>query len=1190
MKSSMYAKRFAIAVQSRGLRWFVAFCALLFACSFSAFAQDATIVGTVTDPSGSVLPNVTITITNTETGVARTLASNDVGEYVAPGLHIGHYTIKAEAQGFATAQRNDLVLNVGDRVRVNFAMKVGSTQEHITVEANAIKVQSDSGEVSSVITGSQLSQLGTNGRSFYSLAKLVPGASSSQMDFQNPTPMGGDSNISFNGQRTMHSLYLIDGGESSDRGGAQGSIVIPSQDALAEFRVMTSNYGAEYGLSSGTTVTTVLKSGTKTLHASAWWFGRNDFLNARNYFTPRQNASGTFNKPPELRFNLWGFNVGGPVQFKHTDNPKTFFFYNMEWRRLIQPGRIFNQPVPLTSTYGGNLTDALSGTRINGTLHVPCASQISAAEAAKLTGAGLTLSTCDATGAVTTAQAFPGNTIPSAALDANAQALLAGGIFPAPTAGDVFVGATAAGTTVKEEIARVDHSFGDKFSIFGHWISEQISQEDIPTRWSGANVPTSSDTFGNPSYQAVIHATHIISPSLLNEMAFNYGGNRINMVPSGIYKLSDAAGFQQNKIFGFPSSVLPIINLSGKTGAQFNNNWNPWINKADSYQIRDDVSWTKGSHQFKFGGSWLNFRKAQPLQTSPEGNFGFNGGFTGYDFADMLLGLAQSYSESALEDTRHWNSVSWALYAQDNWRATRRLTLNLGLRWDGIPHTAEVNGQMANFYFNLWNPANAAVFANSSGTLICSGAGVPTASCTGPSPALATGPNPALNGLMFYANGLGVPGQTPGVTNSLVANHWNNWGPRIGFAYDLLGNGKTIVRGGFGTFFERIQGNDMYQSAGNENLFNANVSLNNVSLSDPHVGIDPAGNVITAAGLPVTTNNQTALDSNRYKNPTSYQYSAGIQQQLGAQSVFSVSYVGNEGHFESFAQEANLPAFSALPSIISGAAQYRTSLPYAGYRSILVFQNGENSYYNSLQMELHSQFRGLQLQAAYTYARAVDATQANGDGGDLDTITNPYAGWRFDLGPAAINRRNVAFVNFIYDLPIFRNSSGFKKGMLGGWQVSGIVTMESGLPINPTVSGSSICSTVANCQVRPDLTGSVRYPKAATTSSNGNNTIQWFDPSSFAPTILAGTTQPSFGNAGHNSIWGPGRDNWDLAMFKTFAPTERLHIELRAESFNTWNHTQFNGINSAIGGGPDTGKANSAFDPRTFQLGAKISF
>jgi hypothetical protein len=1123
--------------------------------------------------------------------VARTAATNEAGQYVAPALRIGHYNLSAEASGFKLAEQKGLVLNVGDKLRADFQLQLGATQETVTVEANAIKVQSESGEVSDVITGSQLSQLGTNGRSFYSLAKLVPGASSMQADFQNPTPMGGDSNISFNGQRTMHSLYLIDGGEADDRGGAQGSIVIPSQDALAEFRVMTSNYGAEYGLSSGTTVTTALKSGTKTLHASAWWFGRNDFLNARNYFTPRQNANGSLNAAPELRFNLWGFNVGGPVEFKHTDNPKTFFFYNMEWRRLIQPGRIFNQVVPITSTYGGDLNAAIAqGGLFSSTgLHTPCSNAVSTAEANKFTAAGVPLSTCNGTTVVTPGQ-FPGNVIPASLLDANGQALLKAGIFPSPNAGDAFVGATAAPTNVKEEIARVDHSFNDKFSIFGHWISEQITQVDIPTRWSGANVPTSQDTFGNPSYQAVIHATHIISPSLLNEIAFNYDGNRINMVPSGIFKLSSASGFQQNKLFGFPSGVLPIINLGGKTGAQFNNNWNPWINKADDYQIKDDLSWTKGAHQLKFGGGWANFRKAQPLQTSPEGNFRFDGSFTGYDVADMLLGLTQQYSESALEDTRHWNSVSWSAYVQDNWRATHRLTLNLGLRWDGIPHTAEINGQMANFYPNLYNPANVPVFASNS--TICSAPGFPSASCAAASPGLLPGINPAFNGYLFYANGLGVPGKTPGVSNGLVDNHWDTFGPRVGFAYDLLGNGKTVVRGGFGTFYERVQGNDMYQSANNMNLFNANVNINNVSLLDPHTGVDPAGTVISATTLPVLINNETALNSKQYKLPTSYQYSVGVQQQLGARSVFSVSYVGNEGHYESEATNIDLPAFNLIPSLLSGgtnAGQYNKFLNYPGYHQILMYQDDENSYYNSLQMEVHSQFHGLQLQAAYTYARAVDATQANGDGGDLDTVQNPYVGWRGDLGPASVNRRNVAFVNFIYDLPIFRNSTGFKKGMLGGWQVSGIVTMESGLPLNPTVSGTSVCSTVQSCSVRPDQTGSISYPKSATTSSNGNNTIQWFNPAAFAPALAPGTTIPTWGNSGHNSIWGPGRDNWDLSMFKTFAPTERLHIELRAESYNTWNHTQFNNINTTIGDS-NAGKATSAYDPRVFQLGAKINF
>src|SRR5215472_13421832 len=629
-------------------RWRMAGVLLLLGLPLLATAQEATVTGTITDPSNAIIVNVKVTLTSLETGLSKTTSTNVDGQYVVPNLQIGHYAIKAEAKGFKVSEQKGIVLEVGDRRRVDFHMELGAAAETVTVESTLpVAVQTDSNEISDVITGSQLAQLGTNGRSFYSLAKLVPGASSSQVDFQNPTPMGGDSNISFNGNRTMHALYMIDGGETDDRGGAQGSIVIPSQDSLAEFRVMTSNYSAEYGLSSGATITSAIKGGTKQLHASAWWFGRNDFLNARNFFNPSVNANGTHNKQAELRFNVWGFNVGGPLEFKRSDNPKTFFFYNMEWRRLIQPGRNFNQLVPIPSTYGGNLAAAISQGGLFGSsgLHTPCSNAVSTTVANNFVAAGVPLSTCDASGNVLTAAAFPNNTIPSSLLDPNAQALLKAGIFPAPNAGDAFVGATAAPTSVKEEIARVDHSFSDRFSVFGHWISEQVSQTDIPTRLSGANVPTAADTFGNPSYSAVVHATHIIRPTLLNEIAFNYDGNRINMLPSGIYKLSQAPGFTQNKLFSFPTDVLPIIQLSGKTTAQFNNNWNPWINTANDYQLKDDVSWTKGSHQFKFGGSWANFRKAQPLQTGPEGHFHFNGAFTGYDVADMLLGLAQGYDE-----------------------------------------------------------------------------------------------------------------------------------------------------------------------------------------------------------------------------------------------------------------------------------------------------------------------------------------------------------------------------------------------------------------------------------------------------------------------------------------------------------------------------------------------------------------
>ena len=1196
-----YHGSFVRAVNRCRRNLFPTLCAVLGLFVAQGFAQEATLVGTITESSGAVVPNAAITITNVGTGQIRTLVSNETGQYVAGALPIGTYDVKVQASGFSAADTTGVVLNVGDRRRIDFTLKVGVAQQSITVtvEASAIAVKTESGEVSGLITGEQIRQLETNGRSLYSIVNLTPGASSLQGDFQVPTPMGGDKNVSFNGQRVAHNLFLVDGAEAADRGGS-GSIVMPSIDALAEFRQLTSNYSAEYGLSSSATVTTVLRSGTRTFHAAGWWFGRNDAFNARNYFFPKFNADGSVNKVPKLRFNTEGFNVGGPVAFKHSANPKTFFFYNMEWRSLITGGNL-NTNVPFPSTYGGDLNQAISfGGLLNTgqtTVHVPNFSALSSAQQARFAAAGLS-----------SGQPFPNNTIPASLLDPNAQAILKSGIFPAPTSGRAFIGGSDSPTNVREELARVDHTFSDKFSVFGHFIAEQISQTDIPTRWSGgANLPTVGDTFGNPSYSGVVHATNIINPRLLNEVAFNYGGNRINMLPLGKYKLSDT-GFKQNKLFGFKSDVTPIINLNagGKTGSRYDPNWNPWVNKADSYQLRDDLSWSKGVHQLKFGGGWLNFRKLQPLQVSAEGAFSFNGNFTGYDFADFLLGLSSAYSEPALKDDRNWNSVSWFGYAQDNWRASRRLTLNLGLRWDGIPHTAEINGQMSNLYPALYNPANAPLFANANGTQICSGPGIPNSSCAGASPALATGPNPALNGLLQYANGLGVPGRTPGVTNGLVDNHWNNFGPRLGFAYDLTGQGRTVLRGGFAIMFERLQGNDMYQAGGN-NLFGGSVTINNVSVSDPHIGVDQNNATISTSTLPVTVNSLQALAKGRYKNPTSYQYSLGIQHQLARQTVLSASYVGNQNRFLSYRQEINLPNPSLLPTFIANstaAAQYNRVVPFLGYRSINVAQNGADSIYNSLQTELRSKFRDLTLQAAYTWSRALDPTTGTGgDDFDLNNTTNPYLGWKNDWGPSIFDRTHVAFVNFIYDVPFFRSSSNaLLKNTIGGWELSGVVTIESGAPINLGVSGANICQTLQNCAVRPNQVGAIRYPHSKTTlaQTSKNPSVQWFDPSAFAIAYLSGAAGTSnatatFGNLSKNALRGPGRDNWNMALFKKIAFTERLQCELRLEAYNIWNHTQFKadvqngGIGTTVGGN-NFGKITSAYDARTLQLGAKLSF
>src|SRR5271168_4782780 len=348
-------KNIVFVLKKFPLRYLLVLVVALIGFSASTFAQQTTIVGTVTDPSGAAVPNVVVTVTNTETGAVRTFPTNDSGQYAAVDLQIGHYVVKAEAKGFKVAEQKDIVLTIGARMRVDFQMQLGAAQETVTVEANAVQVQTDSGERSNLITGQQMSQLAVAGRSIYQLAALTPGASSQigaggMGAGEVNTPVCGDSGVEFNGMRQNHNIYLLDGGEDDDRGGAGGMSIAPSTDAIAEFRALTSNYSADYGLSSAGTMTMVLKSGSQTIHASAWEFNRNDAFDARNFFNPAPQSVA------ELRLNVFGFNVGGPVTFGHLYNPekkKTFFFYNMEWRRLIQ-GQTLNQSVPNAATYGGD--------------------------------------------------------------------------------------------------------------------------------------------------------------------------------------------------------------------------------------------------------------------------------------------------------------------------------------------------------------------------------------------------------------------------------------------------------------------------------------------------------------------------------------------------------------------------------------------------------------------------------------------------------------------------------------------------------------------------------------------------------------------------------------------------------------------------------------------------------------------
>ena len=1116
---------------------FSVFCLLVLAFAVVASAQEATIVGTITDPSGAAVPGVQISIVSTETNVVHHLVSNTTGEYVAADIPIGHYTIKVEASGFKTAEKTDVILQVGDRIREDFALEIGSTTESVKVEANAIEVQADTGEVSNVVTGQQVTQLATNGRTIYSLALLVPGVANDIDSFQAPTAQGSSTAIAFDGLRADHNLYMADGAEEDDRGGASRSIIAPSLDAIGEFRVLSSNYSAEFGLTSAATISMVFKSGTKDFHASAWEFVRNNDFDANNFFL---NKAGQPN--PELRLNTYGFNVGGPVTLGHLYNKnrdKTFFFYNMEWRKLIQPGSTLDTTVPATSEYGGVLTSAA---------HVPLASAVNATELAKFEALGLQ-----------PGEAFPNNTIPASLLDPNIQLLLKEGIFPAATSGSQFIGATPVPTDVREEIVRIDHQFSDKFWVFGHWLSEPTTQNYNPPMWSGDNVNTVGNTFSNPSKTGVIHATWAISPTLLSETAFNYDGNSIAIIPNGV--ITQPSGYSAPGVFtgNNPADKNPGISL-GQLGTSYDPTQFPWINSANDYQVREDLSWTKGSHQMKIGAGWALYSKKQSFFGETEGSYNFNGKYTGNDFADMLLGLANSYTQLAYQGSGTWDAQSPFVYFQDNWRVNNRLTLNLGLRWDGIPHTYEVNHLSSDFYPSQYNPADAAILG-------CGG------NCISPnSPGLTASTNSILNGALFYTNGVGVGGLN-GNPNGLVNNHWDNFGPRVGFAYDLTGKGKTVLRGGFGSMFERIQGNDMYNGA--TNVPN-DISITNsgVFFSNPNTNIQTGSTV----ALPISVAGLTTISPTDFKNPTTYSYSIGVQQQLGRATVITASYVGNHSSHEFDYRDINLPAQSELPAIIAGTVNINTVVPYLGFGDIKQGENDENAHYNSMQLSARSQLgKDLYFQGSYTFSRSVDPVSEFGSD-DNNIVMDPYNINQY-IGPSQMDITHIGVLSFVYDIPIFRTSGNhFAKTALGGWELSGIWSIQSGLPVFITLGGAQGSNGLWDATNVPNFSGTISYPKTAS---------QWFTTSGFSQPAVG-----QWGNLPYDSVREPGRDNWNIALFKSFLVSESRgsHFELRIESFNTFNHTQFSGVGASFSNLSQFGVPNGAWDPRELQFGAKFIF
>ncbi len=1192
---------------------------LLLACVGLYAQANSGLTGIVTDQTGAVIAGAQVTVTDPATGFTSSTVTGQTGLYVINGLNPANYNMKVTAKGFQSFAQTGIVVNVSATNRTDVKLTVGAESQTVTVEADALQVQTDSNVVSTLISSEQISEIATENRNFAALAALGLGVSSLLPD--NNTPMAGAGGSSFsisaNGLRQSHNIWLIDGGESDDRGGAGGMSLMPAQDAIAEFNMLTSNYPPDYGISSGATFSLSLKSGTQKFHGEAYEYNRNTAYNANDYFNKFNGAN---NSRQVVHYNIFGFNIGGPLfipKVYNSDRQKTFFFWNEEWRKLNQGSSTNVQntlPASDIPTAGQDLvytppafanTDPTSGAV--GGIVVPEAVS-DPAYMATLTGLGLT-----------PGKPFPNNTIPHQLFDANMVAYLNHGVLPKPsTASGQSVESVPAPIKIRNDIVRIDHKINDKWQLMGHWMYEHDQLDNPQTflgwDWSSYRTITSSEI--TPSKSAALKLSGTLSPNLLLEVSMNYDGNIIDItnnskssVPSGW----SAGSFFNNGRTGELPNMAGFGNPYG-TGEQMGSA--PWHNAAEDYEPKADLSYTVGKHAMKFGVSYNRYTKNQQLFGDANGQYSLGGDSNGHQFTgnqsetrcqskpapkdcvvgdgimDGLLGLVQNYQQQNGQPIRHYVNETPSVYVMDNWHVTPRLSLQLGLRYDALPQAWERDNYVGNFNPAHYTQADV-VFWNSDHSMKSDGPGfqqVTSAQSGEPGP---TTP--------YYLNGMDRAG-VGGTPRSLVTNRYGTLQPRIGFSEDIFGNGKTVLRGGFGTFFERLQGNLIYNSATNT-PFAFSPTAQQVYLSNPHTSLL---NGATAA-TPFFDSSAYNMATN-FPDPAVAMFSLGVQHELAPSVGAVVQYVGNLAwHQEQYVYMNNFPLTTDyavrakggsvssytnsngqtvnLPSQGQGhtannSESFRT---YQGFGQITSMTNNTNGNYNGLQAGLRLQNKwGLSGELDYTYSHEIDIQS----GDNACCTSNPWV-IKYDKGSGSYDRRQMLNANYVYKLPFFNHSQGLVKSIAGGWELAGTFIDETGVPV--VTSFGNFGDTIGlggGYTNRPNVSGKMTYHK---------NVKGWFDTTKFSyPTpSWEGGQNLGFGNAGKDAVVGPGRVNFTTSLYKSFAITERAHFELRFESFNTFNHTEFSGINTGYQGSPTAGTfgwANSDWGPRNLELGGKFVF
>jgi len=1076
----------------RHLPWAIALTVLtIFALSAMpgsrASAQTITgsIYGTVTDPTGAVLPGAAITVTNIGTNEVHTTKSNGTGAYVFSLLNPGEYKVSSSDPGFKTVIQSDVRLAANQNVNVSFVMTPGATHTSVTVQADTTLVDTRESTVSTTIDQRRIEDLPLVGRSAYDLIKLVPGI----VNYHASAQIGDVSGTQFstNGLPGDYNTFYLDGSFDTEfyRGGGG---IVPNPDALAEFSILTSNQDAAFGRNPGAVVNTITRSGSNQYHGVAYDFLRNADLNAKNYFA---------NSVTPLVYNVFGAGFGGPAI-----RNKFFYFLSYQGTRIHTPAFVTSASliVPSALERQGNFSQSAKQPSTNG-----CA---------------------------------PGQTPVAPAticMDPVAVALLVYVPLPAHSANHPAQQTAPANTRADQGVARLDYQLNAAhklqltfFQSRGNSLTPNAGGNNIFTYGGGSDVGDQSNY--------IVGDTWIISPRLVNSFRGTYMLNKFIQVPSAGGRLADlGSAIPEGDKLGL--STQPGMNVSG----YFHLAGAGTANQAQlMYGVSDTLNYSKGRHTAKFGGELMESRYQETTVWNGSTINTFTGSSTGNALADFEEGHINAFTQnSGVYHRTH--ALDPSLYAQDDWQVTRRLTLDIGMRWEVF---YPLHGQ------------------RDTGTFV-----------------------PGVQSKRFPTAPVGLlfPGD-PGVPDGVLHASYKRFAPRVGFATDVFGNGRLALKGSYGIFYsvnrETLSGNLVQEP------FELQIGLSKTkSLVNPYSGITPYNGVSPFAAFNPTGNPSfvagAGLDGLRpYTSATPYvqEYNLSVQEQLGANWSMQIGYVGNVARKFIHPRDENAPIYA--PGASASNASIQSRRPYQPEGAIAEYDSSNNMNYNSLQVSLTKQFaHGFSLLASYVWSKSMDIADVSPTAGAAFTLADEN-NQAMDYGMSIDNLPQRFVASYLYALPAVRRYGIFGEKVLSGWQINGITTIESGNPFNIISNRDTNFDGILTD--RPEVIGN---PLLGSGRSRSQKIAEFFNTAAYA---LPGTGN-LYGNSRRNSLLSPGYVDTDLSAFKRFAVYGESDLLFRGEIFNTFNNVNLNAPNGTLGN-PNFGKITSAGAPRIVQLALKFEF